>query len=162
MMEKPFPQVVGEILRAARRRRGMTLRAVMARSDGRFKPSALGGYERGERMISLARFCELSELCGVPPDRLLGEILDRLRPRARQQVVLELPRLDLLNDDVLRPVSRFAREVKRERGDPTREVLSLRAGDIQAIGLSAEIPTDHLASELDVVLAERSESSPET
>ena len=47
---------VGRALRRARLARGLTLRQVGERSLGAFKPTAVAGYERGERAISLKRF----------------------------------------------------------------------------------------------------------
>lgn len=58
----------------------MTLRDVARRTGGRFKASVLGGYERGERAISLERFCELAGTYGVDGASLLGDIEARLRP----------------------------------------------------------------------------------
>ncbi|MGH2699518.1 MAG: helix-turn-helix domain-containing protein [Actinomycetota bacterium] len=66
-MTDRFSNALGEVLRRARKQRGMTLDDVRRRSRGRFKSSAVGGYERGERAISLERFCDLSEMYGVPP-----------------------------------------------------------------------------------------------
>ena len=66
---------VGRALRRARTARGLTLRDVGVRSEGRFSPSAVAGYERAERSISLERFCQLATFLGVAPERLLSEIL---------------------------------------------------------------------------------------
>ena len=44
---------VGHALRRARLARGLTLRQVGERSLGTFKPTAVAGYERAERTISL-------------------------------------------------------------------------------------------------------------
>jgi transcriptional regulator with XRE-family HTH domain len=66
---------VGTGLRRARIERGLTLRAMSARSGGVFKPTAVAGYERAERSISLLRFCGLAELYGVPPEILLAQII---------------------------------------------------------------------------------------
>ena len=65
----------GSVLRRARRGRGLTLRDVGIRSGGRFTASTVAGYERGERNISLQRFCELAHFYGVEPERLLAEAL---------------------------------------------------------------------------------------
>lgn len=66
---------VGRALRRARAARGLTLRDVGIRSDGRLTPTAVAGYERGERKISLQRFCELAIFYGVEPEGLLAEAL---------------------------------------------------------------------------------------
>src|SRR5207244_4441372 len=68
ILGRRFADAVGQVLRRARRARGFTLRDVHVRSRGRFKPSAVGGYERGERAISLDRFSQLAELYDCPPD----------------------------------------------------------------------------------------------
>jgi transcriptional regulator with XRE-family HTH domain len=67
---------VGSALRRARRARGLTLRQLPALSNGRFTPTAVAGYERAERHISLERFCALCWFYGVAPETLLAEILN--------------------------------------------------------------------------------------
>lgn len=66
---------VGAALRRTRTARGLTLRDVGIRSGGAFTPTAVAGYERDERKISLERFCELAVFYGIEPERLLAEIL---------------------------------------------------------------------------------------
>ena len=65
---------IGRAIRRARLDRGMTLKQLAESSDGRFRPTSLAGYERGERTISVVRFCELCRLLDVSPGRLLEEI----------------------------------------------------------------------------------------
>lgn len=139
-----FAQVVGEELRDARRQAGLTLRQAMDRSEGRFKPSVIGGYERGERSISLARFCELAGFYGVPSDRLLGRVLARLEPSARRPTVLDLDRLEGMDNEVGGAVNGFVRQVREDRGDPTRDIITLRAGDLEAVALASGIALDRL------------------
>lgn len=71
---------IGATLRRARRARGLSLRAVERLSGGRFKPSSIAGYERGERKITVERFCELARFYGFPPERLLGDVVERMDP----------------------------------------------------------------------------------
>ena len=59
--------LVGEQLRAVRKRRRMTLAQVEEASDGEFRTSVLGAYERGERGLAVHRLLRLAELYGVPP-----------------------------------------------------------------------------------------------
>jgi len=70
-----FRRTSGDVLRRARAERGITLRAVERASRGRFKASCVGAYERGERAVSLERFCELAGLYGRSPANLLREVL---------------------------------------------------------------------------------------
>jgi transcriptional regulator with XRE-family HTH domain len=65
----------GGALRRARIARGLTLREVGIQSEGRFTPTAVAGYERGERNISVRRFCELTVFYGIEPERPLAEAL---------------------------------------------------------------------------------------
>jgi transcriptional regulator with XRE-family HTH domain len=144
----PFAQVVGETLRDARQQQGLTLRQAMERSRGRFKPSVIGGYERGERSISLARFCELANFYGVPADRLLARALERLEPSGRRRTVLDLDRLQRMEEQPSQAVATFVREVRRERGDPAEDVITLRAGDLEAVALTSGIDLDRLLAAL--------------
>jgi transcriptional regulator with XRE-family HTH domain len=72
---KPIAQDLGFVLRRVRLARGLTLREVGRRSHGVFTPTAVAGYERGERMISLQRFCDLCTFYGVQPDEVLASVL---------------------------------------------------------------------------------------
>ena len=79
---KPIRDQVGSALRRSRQAQGLTLRDVGIRSGGIFTPTAVAGYERGERSISLQRFCDLATFYGVAPEDLLAEALhpDDLEP----------------------------------------------------------------------------------
>jgi transcriptional regulator with XRE-family HTH domain len=106
------------------------LREVGARSAGTFKPTSVAGYERGERAISLQRFCELAEFYGAQPDRLLAEVLRRHRGEA--DVVVDLPALERLEGREAKTVAAFVEEVRALRGDTTSDVR-LRIGDLQVL-----------------------------
>ena len=66
-----FNYALGQRLRAARRHRGWSLGDVESQTDGEFKASVVGAYERGERAISVQRFARLSEIYGTPASDLL-------------------------------------------------------------------------------------------
>ena len=70
-----FAAAVGQVLRKLRTGRNLTLHGVQDLSDGNFKASALSGYERGERSISLEKFRELTNLYSVPADAAMSQIL---------------------------------------------------------------------------------------
>ena len=82
---------VGRSLRRARLARGLTLRQVGERSAGAFKPTAVAGYERAERSISLERYCELCGFYGMEPAWLLAEILETIGGRPERIVDLTQP-----------------------------------------------------------------------
>jgi transcriptional regulator with XRE-family HTH domain len=121
----------GRALRGARQARGMTLRDVGSRSNGRFKPTAVAGYERAERGISLERFCELAELYGMGPERLLLQIMWRLAggpdPTIDRGKVPELP---IEEADA---VGGFIQKVRDLRGDADDEVITLRIQDLEVL-----------------------------
>jgi transcriptional regulator with XRE-family HTH domain len=140
------PQVreaLGEVLREARRLRGLTLREVSILSGGRFKPSAIGGYERGERSITVERFSDLATLYRIPPDRLLGEVLDRLDPDRRMEIVVDLRELEVLPGEEPRLAAELVGRVRRQRSREEGTVVTLRSGDLGALAVaSRRAPSD--------------------
>jgi transcriptional regulator with XRE-family HTH domain len=83
-------RAVGRALREARRARGYTLKQLAARSGSSFKPSAVGGYERGERAISVERFCRLAAVYGVSA----GDLLARALRMLRADVIVDLTKVE--------------------------------------------------------------------
>jgi transcriptional regulator with XRE-family HTH domain len=154
-------EAIGAALRNARRRRGLTLREVAGLSEWRFKPSALGGYERGERAISLERFSALASLYGLPADLLLREVLDRAFPEERVGLVLDLSRLELLPGEESRLTAELAENVATQRGQSRVDRLALRSADVRALALRARLSPTDLLRRLEPALlpAERSNGS---
>ena len=113
----------GRELRGARRARGWTLRDVGTRSDGQFKPTAVAGYERGERGISLERFCSLAQLYGMHPERLLSRIMWRIGGGPEPKI--DRSRLAQLPEEEAGTVGEFIDEVRRLRGDVEDETISV-------------------------------------
>ena len=70
-MTDEFNVSLGQRLRAARRQRGWSLGEIEAQTEGEFKASVVGAYERGERAISVQRFVRLAEIYGVPANEIL-------------------------------------------------------------------------------------------
>src|SRR6185503_14801672 len=124
-------RAVGASLKDARRRAGLSLNELSVRSEGRYSPSSLGGYERGERAISVVRFCDLARLLGVPADELLGNALDSVESEERREVVIELT--DLPDSEAGRLTAAHAHRVKERRSDYLSTVVTLRSGDLQVI-----------------------------
>jgi transcriptional regulator with XRE-family HTH domain len=147
--ERRFRLAIGEALRATRRRRGLTLREVASLSGRRFKPSALGGYERGERAISLERFWELSSVYGVPADRLLGDVLDRVDPEGRVEVLVDLSQLELMAGEEPRIAAELVERVIELRGERLGGAVALRAGDLAELALASRLSPGDLVRRLD-------------
>lgn len=73
-MVEQFNVSLGQRLRAARRQRGWSLGDVESKTEGEFKASVVGAYERGERAISVQRFVRLAQSYSVPPAELLPPV----------------------------------------------------------------------------------------
>ncbi|HEX3326174.1 MAG: hypothetical protein M3P01_12755 [Actinomycetota bacterium] len=143
-----FAQVVGQVLRKARLDRGLTLDDVWLRSAGRFKPSSVGGYERGERSISLDRFCLLAAFYAIPADRMLAQVLEQVNPEGREQLVIDLNELTKLQSSDAGWVSEYINDVLTERGDLVTDVVTLRSGDVEALGLLGGIKSPAVIDKL--------------
>lgn len=126
-------EAIGEALRRVRRGKKLTLHDVRRISNGRFKPSSVGSYERGTRTISVPLLCELSALYGIPPDRVLADALASAGAEEGPQIVIDLDRLPRLQGEDGRIVSEFVGKVRALRGDLGSDVITLRAGDVEVL-----------------------------
>ena len=77
-LHQDFAVAAGNVLRQIRTGRSLSLRQVTVRSGGRFKPSSIASYERGERQISLERLFALADVYGVAAERIVAAIAHRL------------------------------------------------------------------------------------
>lgn len=145
---KRFYSAVGAVLRRARKARSLTLQEMQRRSSGRFKPSSVGGYERGERAITLERFCELASLCGVPPDRLLAAVLFDLRPEGRREMVIDLNRLGRIEGQEALLMAEYTHRVREQRGDYLTNIVTLRAGDLEGLALASGLKPQAIMNEV--------------
>lgn len=66
-----FSAALGSRLRAARRQRGWSLSDVESVTEGEFKASVVGAYERGERAISVQRLVRVAGVYGMSASDLL-------------------------------------------------------------------------------------------
>ena len=152
-------EAIGEALRRARKRRGLTLHEVDRISRGRFKPSSVGSYERGTRTISAPLLVELSTLYGVPPDRLLSEALAASEADGIADVVIDLTRLpQLRGEQAAQVVVEFVERVQAQRRGPHSDVITLRTGDLQFLSSAAGIAPRSLLNVLTPAL-QQSQSS---
>lgn len=107
------------------------MRELTQRSAGRFKSTSVAGYERGERNISLERFCELATFYDVSPARLLAHALRAAK--GIPPIVIDLTRVDALQGREGELLAGFTREVAELREDPGTDAVSLRAGDLEVL-----------------------------
>ena len=157
MIRGDLQRAIGAALRNARRSRRLTLRDVEASSHGSVSAAALGGWERAERSITVARFIELAHLYGFTPEQLLRDALERSRvhPPAKS-IVIDLTRLGSLPEEESTTIGRFAQSIKAKRGDHVSNVLSLRAGDLEVWAAHMDTPPEVLIDHLYGVLADPS------
>ncbi len=73
MAGEPLIEHIGQALRDARKASGLTLREAAARSSGRFRPTSIARYERGERSISLVRSATLRRYTESDPSSSFPE-----------------------------------------------------------------------------------------
>ncbi len=141
---------VGERLRTIRRRHGLSLQDVQERSAGEFKAAVLGAYERGERSLSVQRLHRLAVFYGMPEAGLLPR---EERPETGSpvnEVLIDLTRIDRLDDATGDVIERYLASIRRERKDFTGDVLTVRAEDLRVLSRLAG-DDEALAQRLDEI-----------
>ena len=133
---------IGRAIRRARLDRGMTLKELADSSAGRFRPTSLAGYERGERTISVVRFCELCRLLDVQPGRLLQEITRTIYGQG--EPTIDLTKLEVLHEPEGELIAGFIKQVLVQRADADGDTIALRAGDVEVLASVAGTTPDEL------------------
>lgn len=141
---------IGRALRRLRRAHGLTLVDVAAMSGGMFKATSVAGYERGERSITLERFCSLCQLYGLAPERLLADILRNAEGRIEPDI--DLTALESLGTTESALVSEFVRQVRALRGERRADMITLRAGDLDVLATAEGRLPEELAEALRAVI----------
>lgn len=153
--ERQFAEQLGQRLRAVRQQRQLSLRTVARMSCEEFRISVLGAYERGHRMISVARLRRLADLYGVSVDQLLpqsdlmddaGENGEEPAERDRREedrsgdsrVTLDLRRLTGLAPPARDLLARYLGMIQLERKDEAGFMISIRPEDMRAIACLLE------------------------
>ena len=72
-MKESENEWIGRRMRTARFAARLTLGEVEELTDGAFKASIVGSYERADRGLSVAKFLRLCKLSNVTPARILGD-----------------------------------------------------------------------------------------
>ncbi len=155
-LEEHITRALGKALRRAREERGLSLRDASRRSGGRFTPSGIAGYERGERRISVERLVALSEVYGVPPQRILA---DGLRGPG-ELVGVDRAALEDLPGDVRHLIASFVEEVLAMRSASDRDKISIRSGDLEILAGDAGRSVAELARQVREALNADSDRTP--
>jgi transcriptional regulator with XRE-family HTH domain len=140
---------VGERLRAIRRQRAMSLQDVHRATDGEFKAAVLGAYERGERSLSLPRLKRLAGYYEVPVSQLLPEEDAYQVVRVPDGgVMIDLHRIETLDDETASVVERFLQRIQVQRQDFNGKVLTIRASDVALLSMMLDVSDTDLVDKL--------------
>jgi transcriptional regulator with XRE-family HTH domain len=140
-----FNQEVGERLRDARRGRGWSLIDVEEVTDGEFKASVLGAYERGERSVAAGRLWRLAQVYEVHVATLLPGA-DRLDEET-ESVLVDIDAAENLSDEQGELIERYLAAIQVLRKDIGGPTLAVRRSDLRV--LTALLETDSPAAALE-------------
>lgn len=152
-----FSLRLGQRLRAVRKQKNLSLHAVEAQTQGEFRASVLGAYERGERAISVLRLQRLAAVYEVSVDQLLPGTHDvattlDLRETAvggappswpvagdeGPPVVIDLVGLERLPAEERELIGRYVGMIQVKRQDFTSPRLAIRRDDLRALAFLFE------------------------
>jgi transcriptional regulator with XRE-family HTH domain len=142
-----FADEIGKALRRARTARGLTLRQVSTLTEGRFKATSVAGYERGERTISVERFCDLCDTYQVSPQAILGDIVRVVAGSTEPEI--DLTRLEEMGTVERTLVTGFVRQVQAQRHGSPSETIVLREADLDVLATAAGKTREELADALE-------------
>lgn len=135
-MVPPDPVSIGARLRHRRQAIGLTLHDVERRTNGEFKASALGAYERGERTISVPRLFRLAQVLAVGVDEILGSIVEidltAMHEAERSEPTDPIERWE---EPALAALGRFATYVRSVRRSPAEAPVSVRQADCEFMAM---------------------------
>jgi transcriptional regulator with XRE-family HTH domain len=124
---------LGQRLRAARNRRGLSLIDVQELTEGRWTAGTLGAYERGSRSLRVHRLVELAEIYDVPATLLFPPQPDRGDVDGIPPLIIDLRRLRKLPPTRTGPLRRWIAIVQVLRSENSRDVLRIRASDLRSL-----------------------------
>jgi transcriptional regulator with XRE-family HTH domain len=129
-------EMLGEKLRDIRNKRGWSLQDVEKQSEKVFRSSALGAYERGERMLSYAKFLKLAQVYRVSPETLLpndNADIDLTKSTLPTTIAIDLTKLDQLNDTGAKVLKRYIKNIQTKRGDFNANIITMRQSDVEML-----------------------------
>ncbi len=140
---------LGEHLRRLRRQKGLSLPDVQTLSDGEFKASVMGAYERGERAISALRLSKLAALYRLPLQAMLPPDDTDGSASSPSGVAIDVARLDGATGAEAATLARFVKRLQSQRQDWTSGVVRIRTEDVVAIALACDRTPAELMRVLD-------------
>jgi len=147
---RDYAQALGDRLRAIRLQKGMSLHDVQESSEGVWKAAVIGAYERGDRMVTVAKLSELARFYGVPMSEILPPSPEgtAAAPAPRRRLILHLDRFDSLSSERREPLVRFSAAIQVQRGDFNGRVLTIREDDLMSLSLLCETNEPELTRRL--------------
>lgn len=125
-----FNEQLGQRLRDARKRRGWSLLDVEEITDGEFKASVMGAYERGERSVSAARLCSLADVYEVPAGSLLPAPYDG---GSSGGVVIDLDKAEQMTGVQADAMERFLDAIQTMRRSSDGTGMAVRQSDLHLL-----------------------------
>jgi transcriptional regulator with XRE-family HTH domain len=141
-----FADEIGRALRRARDGRGLTLRQVASLTGGEFKATSVAGYERGERTISVERFCQLCIVYQASPSAVLADIVGAVT--GTTELVIDLNRLEALGEPERERIEGFVKRVLDRRREPRAKTMVIRESDLEVLASEAGTTREDLAERL--------------
>jgi transcriptional regulator with XRE-family HTH domain len=135
MSDEAMNERLGAHLRGLRRQKGLSLLDVQALSEGAFKASVLGAYERGERAISALRLSALASLYRLPLQAMLPSVGPAMSDGA---LAVDLARLEEAHGEDAQKIARFVKRLQALRHDWTGTVFRMRVGDVAALAAALD------------------------
>lgn len=152
LRDSPFSQMVGERLRRIRQQKQWSLNDVETHSEGEFKASVLGAYERGERAISVPRLERLARFYGVGVDQLLPRDQGRIdaggATSPATKLRIDVAKLSTMSGAQFEMLERLLRMIQVQRQDFNGKVITVRAHDTRAIAVMLDVPVDQVGERL--------------
>ena len=149
-----YAEQVGERLRDVRVQRGLSLHDVEVGSEGEFKASVLGAYERGERSISVNRLQRLAIFYEVRVDALLPRIGRAPGSPAGAMTLpdeglcIDLQTLGHREEPEARTLESFVALLQVQRGDFAGKMLTIRREDIRVLAAVLDHSPEELLARL--------------
>ena len=140
---------LGEHLRRLRKQKGLSLLDVQALSQGEFKASVVGAYERGERAISAVRLARLATMYRLPLQAMLPPTEGGDGAAAGSGLAIDATRLDQAKSPEGATVARFIRRLQSQRQEWSAGVVRIRAEDVVALACAVDRTPAELVKALD-------------
>lgn len=146
-----YAESLGERLRNVRTQQNLSLHDVERMSEGEYKASVLGAYERGERSVSVARLRGLADFYRVPLTELMPAPAGRVPVESATPlggIRLDLTKLDRSGLEGTETITRFVGSIQGRRGDYNGRVITIRRDDMRALAAVLDISPHELRQRL--------------